>query len=187
MVTPARTGLVPAAGRSAAAVRLSAMATPTPVEVLSAVFQVREPTEGRPTLHVLLHRSAEDTSWSLPGGDVGTRETLAAAARRHLGTQCGLTRVAHLEQLSMLSDPDRVPDVRTIAATYLGLVPREPRPNEALGRATAMATDRLARRSGSPRRGSRSGLGRSCSSPPVEVTDSHNTRANTSAYILICI
>ena len=125
MVTPARTGLVPAAGRSAAAVRLSAMATPTPVEVLSAVFQVREPTEGRPTLHVLLYRSAVDAPWSLPGGDVGARETLAAAARRHLGAQCGLTRVAHLEQLSMLSDPDRIPDVRTIAATYLGLVPRD--------------------------------------------------------------
>lgn len=101
------------------------MATPTPVEVLTAVFQVREPTQGRPTLHVLLHRSSGDAPWSLPGGDVGSRETLAAAARRHLGGQCGLTRVAHLEQLSVFSDPDRIPQVRTIAATYLGLVPRD--------------------------------------------------------------
>ncbi|MEZ5213034.1 NUDIX domain-containing protein [Gordonia sp. PP30] len=102
------------------------MATPTPIEVLSAVFQVREPGSGRPVLCVLLHRDdTDDAPWALPGGDLGDRETLAASARRHLGAQCGLTRVAHLEQLSMLSDPDRVPGVRTIASTYLGLVPRD--------------------------------------------------------------
>jgi 8-oxo-dGTP diphosphatase len=31
--------------------------------------------------------------------------------------------VAHLEQLSVFSDPRRVPGARTIASTYLGLVP----------------------------------------------------------------
>lgn len=71
----------------------------------------------------------------MPGGDVGDRETLAAAARRHLGAQCGLTRVAHLEQLAVFSDPARTPAARTpdtrppvartIASTYLGLVPRD--------------------------------------------------------------
>jgi 8-oxo-dGTP diphosphatase len=105
------------------------MASPIPVEVLSAVFQVREPAEAEPTLSVLLQRPAESGAgaapWSLPGGGIGDRETLPAAARRHLADQCGLTRVAHLEQLSVLSDPDRVPAVRTIASTYLGLVPRD--------------------------------------------------------------
>lgn len=101
------------------------MATPIPIEVLSAVFQVREPVEGRPVLSVLLRRDDDQAAWSLPGGDLGERETLPAAARRHLGAQCGLTRVAHLEQLSVLSDPERVPGGRTIASTYLGLVPRD--------------------------------------------------------------
>lgn len=101
------------------------MATSTPVEVLSAVFQVREPVDGRATLHVLLQRSGAAEPWALPGGDIGDRETLAAAARRHLGTQCGLTRVAHLEQLSVFSAPERIPGTRTIASTYLGLVPRD--------------------------------------------------------------
>jgi len=101
------------------------MSTSTAVEVLSAVFQVREPVDGRATLHVLLTRPADAGPWSLPGGGVGERETLAAAARRHLGGQCGLTRVAHLEQLSVLSEPDRIPGERTIASSYLALVPRD--------------------------------------------------------------
>lgn len=102
-----------------------AMATSTPVEVLSAVFQVRETADGRAALHVLLQRSDETEPWALPGGDIDDRENLAAAARRHLGAQCGLTRVAHLEQLSVFSDPERIPEARTIASTYLGLVPRD--------------------------------------------------------------
>ena len=93
------------------------------VEVRSAVFQVREHDEHQVCMQVLLCRDGDD--WFLPGGDVGERETLAAAARRHLGAQAELTRVAHLEQLSVLSDPDRVPGTRTIASTYLGLVPRD--------------------------------------------------------------
>lgn len=106
------------------------MATRIPVEVRSAVFQVRDTTGEHAGLHVLLQRSAHpddagEAVWSLPGGDVGARESLAAAARRHLGNPAGLTRIAHLEQLSVLSDPDRIPGVRTIASTYLGLVPRD--------------------------------------------------------------
>ena len=122
------------------------------VEVLTAVFQVRERTGdgglgGERTggeltdpgdsasLHVLLIRRPDTPesagseagahTWGLPGGAIGARDTLKASARRHLGEQADLTRVAHLEQLSMLSDPDRVPDVRTIASTFFGLVPRD--------------------------------------------------------------
>lgn len=114
------------------------MPTPAQIEVLSAVFQVRETSAGGPVLSVLLRQPPADARdlngagqttgadvWSLPGGDLGDRETLSAAARRHLGAQCGLTRVAHLEQLSALSDPDRVPGLRTLASTYLGMVPRD--------------------------------------------------------------
>lgn len=99
------------------------MAESVRVEVLSSVFQVRECGDAGHTLHVLLvHRGGE---WALPGGDVGDRDTLSAAAHRHLGEQAQLTRVAHLEQLSVFSDPDRVPGTRTIASTFLGLVPRD--------------------------------------------------------------
>lgn len=102
------------------------MPTPTAVEVLSAVFQVREDEDGRAVLHVLLQRPGDDDAhWALPGGNIGDRETLSASALRHLVEQSGLNRVAHLEQLSVLSDPDRVPGTRTIASTYLGLVPRD--------------------------------------------------------------
>ncbi len=114
---------------------LDAMSSPVPVEALSAVFQVRDRPAGQdlagddpagePALTVLLQRPGPAAPWALPGGDVGARETLPAAAQRHLAEQCGLTRVAHLEQLSVLSDPDRVPGTRTIASTYLGLVPRD--------------------------------------------------------------
>ncbi|MFT3715409.1 MAG: NUDIX domain-containing protein [Gordonia sp. (in: high G+C Gram-positive bacteria)] len=93
------------------------------IEVLSAVFRVNA-EDGDASLHVLLARDP-DSGWRLPGGDVGPRETLEAAAERHLGAQCGLTRIAHLEQLALLSDPDRVPASRTIASTYLGLVPAD--------------------------------------------------------------
>jgi len=34
-----------------------------------------------------------------------------------------LREVAHLEQLAVFSDPNRIPGVRTIASTFLGLVP----------------------------------------------------------------
>jgi 8-oxo-dGTP diphosphatase len=34
-----------------------------------------------------------------------------------------LRELAHLEQLAMFSDPHRVPGIRTIASTFLGLVP----------------------------------------------------------------
>ncbi|ALG86849.1 NUDIX hydrolase [Gordonia phthalatica] len=94
------------------------------VEVLTAVFQVREPEASAPVLQVLLRR-CEKVGWSLPGGPIVDRETLGAAAVRWLGTRAGLTRVAHLEQLSVFSDPDRVPEERTVASTFMALVPSD--------------------------------------------------------------
>ncbi|EGD55900.1 NUDIX hydrolase [Gordonia neofelifaecis] len=111
------------------------------VEVLTAVFQVRESEPEVPALHVLLRR-CEKAGWSLPGGPIVERETLGAAAVRWLGTRAGLTRVAHLEQLSVFSDPDRVPEQRTVASTFLALVPSDI-PAESVADAEWFAVDDL--------------------------------------------
>jgi len=101
-------------------------------EVLIAVFQVRyfEDGSGRrrdePELGVLLWQRALDPqagTWSLPGGQLRNDEDLTASARRQLAEKVDVRKVAHLEQLSVFSDPHRVPGPRTIASTYLGLIP----------------------------------------------------------------
>jgi ADP-ribose pyrophosphatase YjhB (NUDIX family) len=99
-------------------------------EVLAAVFQVRPQqgpaTAGKPVLHVLLWQRALDPErgrWSLPGGRLGHDETLTDSVRRQLAEKVDLRELAHLEQLAVFSDPDRVPGDRTIASTFLGLVP----------------------------------------------------------------
>lgn len=98
------------------------------VEALSAVFQVR-PHDSDDTLElcVLLrrHESAAGSQWALPGGDVGAEETLRASIRRWLAEQTDVTDAPHLEQLAVFSQPDRVPEIRTIAVTYLALVPAD--------------------------------------------------------------
>ena len=99
-------------------------------EVLAAVFQVRQgqkPASGRKTaLHVLLWQRALDPErgkWSLPGGRLGPDEDLTSSVRRQLAEKVDLRQVTHLEQLAVFSDPERVPGPRTIASTFLGLVP----------------------------------------------------------------
>ena len=67
------------------------------------------------------NRSAEQ--WSLPGGRLGDDEDLTSSVRRQLAEKVDLRELAHLEQLAVFSDPHRVPGVRTIASTFLGLVP----------------------------------------------------------------
>jgi ADP-ribose pyrophosphatase YjhB (NUDIX family) len=96
-------------------------------EVLSVVFQVRVFDEGEPAeLAVLLWqraRSPESGTWSLPGGTLADDEDLPTSARRLLAEKVDVREVAHLEQLSVFSDPDRAPGPRRIASTFLGLVP----------------------------------------------------------------
>lgn len=94
------------------------------------VFQVRpqqgQETDGKPVLHVLLWQRALDPQrgrWSLPGGRLGHDETLTDSVRRQLAEKVDLRELAHLEQLAVFSEPDRVPGDRTIASTFLGLVP----------------------------------------------------------------
>ncbi|GAB5898796.1 NUDIX hydrolase [Mycolicibacterium mageritense] len=95
-------------------------------EVLAAVFQVRDLNSRQPTLNVLLWQRALDPErgkWSLPGGRLGDSEDLTSSVRRQLAEKVDLREIAHLEQLAVFSEPARVPGVRTIASTFLGLVP----------------------------------------------------------------
>jgi ADP-ribose pyrophosphatase YjhB (NUDIX family) len=99
-------------------------------EGLAAVFQVRgvrlHDTYEKPALHVLLWQRAlepEANKWSLPGGSLGDDEDLTSSVRRQLAEKVDLRELAHLEQLAVFSDPHRVPGPRTIASTFLGLVP----------------------------------------------------------------
>lgn len=100
--------------------------TSTQHEVLAVVFQVRNLESGKPDLDVLLWQRALDPErgkWSLPGGRLGLDEDLSASVRRQLAEKVDLREVAHLEQLAVFSEPDRVPGGRVIASTFLGLVP----------------------------------------------------------------
>lgn len=90
-------------------------------EVLVAVFQKRDDA-----LCVLLWQRALDPglgTWSLPGGALRAGEDLPTSATRQLAEKVDVQEIAHLEQLSVFSDPHRVPGPRTIASAYLGLIP----------------------------------------------------------------
>jgi 8-oxo-dGTP diphosphatase len=95
-------------------------------EVLAVVFQVRDLGSRQPTLNVLLWQRARDPErgkWSLPGGRLRDDEDLTSSVRRQLAEKVDLRELAHLEQLAVFSDPARVPGTRTIASTFLGVVP----------------------------------------------------------------
>lgn len=107
-------------------------------EVLAVVFQVREASEhgakrpanrlstAKPQLNVLLWQRAQDPQqgkWSLPGGRLRNDEDMITSVRRQLAEKVDLKELAHLEQLAVFSDPQRVPGARVIASTFLGLVP----------------------------------------------------------------
>ena len=99
-------------------------------EVLAVVFQVRGlrpgPKAQKPELSVLLWQRAQDPqrgAWSLPGGGLRHDEDMTTSVRRQLAEKVDLREVAHLEQLAVFSEPARLPGTRTIASTFLGLVP----------------------------------------------------------------
>lgn len=100
-------------------------------EVLAVVFQVRGLDTRKPQLSVLLWERAlnpERGAWALPGGRLRDDEDLTSSVRRQLAEKVDLREIAHLEQLAVFSDPHRVPGVRTIASTFLGLVPSPAQP-----------------------------------------------------------
>jgi ADP-ribose pyrophosphatase YjhB (NUDIX family) len=95
-------------------------------EVLAVVFQVRQLSTRNPQLSVLLWQRAREPqrgAWSLPGGQLRHDEDMTSSVRRQLAEKVDLRELAHLEQLAVFSDPHRVPGPRTIASTFLGLVP----------------------------------------------------------------
>lgn len=95
-------------------------------EVLAVVFQVRRLGTIKPQLSVLLWQRAQEPqrgAWSLPGGSLRHDEDMTSSVRRQLAEKVDLREIAHLEQLAVFSDPRRVPTARTIASTFLGLVP----------------------------------------------------------------
>jgi ADP-ribose pyrophosphatase YjhB (NUDIX family) len=97
--------------------------TPPTHDVLAVVLQVRDEE-----LRVLLWERAREPfsgRWALPGGALGGDETLERSIRRHLAAKVDVREVAHLEQLTTLSDPERHPGRRQLATAYLGLVPRD--------------------------------------------------------------
>ena len=88
---------------------------------LAVVFQVRDGV-----LEVLLWQRAKEPhkgAWSLPGGYLGSDETLEQSIRRHLAAKVDVRGLAHLEQLETRSEPRRDPRERQLATAYLGLVP----------------------------------------------------------------
>jgi ADP-ribose pyrophosphatase YjhB (NUDIX family) len=95
-------------------------------EVLAVVFQVRQLSTRKPQLNVLLWQRAlnpQRGAWSLPGGQLRDDEDMTSSVRRQLAEKVDLRELAHLEQLAVFSEPNRVPGARTIASTFLGLVP----------------------------------------------------------------
>jgi 8-oxo-dGTP diphosphatase len=103
-------------------------------EVLAVVFQVqlapthvkKAPPTQKPQLNVLLWERAQDPqkgTWSLPGGRLRNDEDMITSVRRQLAEKVDLQELAHLEQLAVFSEPNRLPGARVIASTFLGLVP----------------------------------------------------------------
>ncbi|MFP5070274.1 NUDIX domain-containing protein [Pseudonocardia nantongensis] len=95
-------------------------------EVLAAVLGIRD---GR--LRVLLWQRALDPEagrWALPGGRLAADEDVETSVRRQLAEKVDVRGVAHVEQLSVFSDPGRTPGPRTIATAFLGLVPSDADP-----------------------------------------------------------
>jgi len=95
-------------------------------EVLGVVLQVREGT-----LQVLLWRRAVPPHagrWSLPGGRLGPSESLDESIRHQLADKVDVRQLSHLEQLDSRGAPRRVPGIRVVATTYLGLIPSDADP-----------------------------------------------------------
>nr|WP_309501132.1 NUDIX domain-containing protein [Saccharopolyspora gloriosae] len=82
--------------------------------------------EGR--LQVLLWQRAQpphEHRWALPGGRLGDDEDVETSIRRQLAEKVDVHKLSHVEQLSVFSDPDRVPGHRVVATAFLGLVPSD--------------------------------------------------------------
>ncbi|KAA5831359.1 NUDIX hydrolase [Saccharopolyspora hirsuta] len=91
--------------------------------MLAGVLQVRDDH-----LQVMLWQRAREPDvhrWSLPGGRLATTEDVETSIRRQLAEKVDVHKLSHVEQLSVFSAPDRVPDRRVVATAFLGLVPSD--------------------------------------------------------------
>ena len=100
---------------------------PTEHEVLAAVLSIRSDR-----LRVLAWQRAMEPDagrWALPGGRLGDDEDVETSVRRQLAEKVDVREVAHVEQLSVFSDPRRTgTGARLIATAFLGLVPSDADP-----------------------------------------------------------
>ncbi|MGB5018270.1 MAG: NUDIX domain-containing protein [Candidatus Moraniibacteriota bacterium] len=81
----------------------------------------------RGALHVLLIKIATDSyegKWAAPGGLVGDRESLDAAASRILSEKAGVDGI-YLEQLATFGGVDRDVRGRSVSVAYVALVSNE--------------------------------------------------------------
>ncbi|MGW5643233.1 NUDIX domain-containing protein [Saccharopolyspora sp. NPDC003752] len=91
--------------------------------MLAGVLQIRD--DG---LRVLLWQRAQEPDvhrWSLPGGRLASTEDVETSIRRQLAEKVDVHKLSHVEQLSVFSNPDRVPGRRVVATAFLGLVPSD--------------------------------------------------------------
>ena len=107
--------------------------TSTEHEVLAVVFQVGDVDLRQTRPSTCCYGSApcnpNAASGRCPAGRLRADEDLTSSVRRQLAEKVDLREIAHLEQLAVFSDPHRVPGARTIASTFLGLVPSPATPN----------------------------------------------------------
>lgn len=99
-------------------------------EAVAAVLQVRRIDAAARLCVLIARRLAEpfDGRFALPSGAVEPGESIDEAVLRHLTEKVDVSGVTHLEQLGTRSDPGRDPAQRTIATTYLGLMPTSANP-----------------------------------------------------------
>jgi ADP-ribose pyrophosphatase YjhB (NUDIX family) len=91
--------------------------------VLAGVLRVRDCC-----LQALLWLRAQQPHlhrWALPGGRLAPDEDVESSIRRQLAEKVDVYKLSHVEQLSVFSDPDRVPGRRVLATAFLGLVPSD--------------------------------------------------------------
>lgn len=94
--------------------------------MLAGVLQIRDDR-----LRVLLWRRAQPPHarrWALPGGRLAATENVETSIRRQLAEKVDVREMTHVEQLSVFSEPDRVPGRRVVATAFLGLVPSDTDP-----------------------------------------------------------
>lgn len=118
---------------------------PSRFERLSVAVDVALVSAAEGALHTLVVRRAEHPHkgrWALPGGFVGIREPLEAAAARVLAAKSGLGGLS-VEQLYTFGDPGRDPRTRVVSVAYYALVDFG-RFRKAAGGSADVATARIA-------------------------------------------